>query len=195
MIFAALMAGLAAWTKNEGLLFVFVSSGVLFVAALWKRSFRDFLFYLAGLILPLILLFHFKFQVAPSSEFANGGIEVILQKLTDATRHQLIFSSFKGFFLHRGGWHGIGIFPILGVYILLFRSHTTDNLAAILISLSILTAQFIGYYLFYLISPYDLNWHIGYSLNRLFVHVYPATVFVILTTVQTPETVFSSSHE
>ena len=195
LVFAAVMAGLAAWTKNEGLLFVFVSAGVLLLAALWKRSFQGFLFYLAGLLLPLILLFQFKTQVAPSSEFAGGGIDVILQKLTDPARHQLIFNSFKGFFLHSGGWFNVGIYLVLGLYFLLFRSGTRENSYATLISLAILTMQFIGYYLFYLISPYDLNWHIGYSLNRLFVQAYPAAVFVVLSASQTPETVFSSGLE
>ena len=188
--FAALMAGLAAWTKNEGLLFVFISTGVLFLAALWKRSFRGFLFYLAGLLLPLILLFHFKSQVAPTSEFI-GGVGTLLQKLTDLARHQLIFRAISGFFLRGGGWFRVGIYPVLGVYFLLFWTRPRNNLEAILVSLAILSAQFIGYYLFYLISPYDLKWHIGYSLNRLFVHVYPAVVFVILTAVRTPEAIFS----
>jgi len=193
MGFAAVMAGLAAWTKNEGLLFVFVSAGILFIASLWKRSFQDFLAYLAGLALPLILLSHFKFQISPSSEFLSGGMETLIQTLTDVSRHRLIFDSFKGFFLRGGGWYGIGIFPILGAYLLLFRARLRQNSEALLLSLAILTAQFFGYYLFYLISPYDLNWHIAYSLNRLFVHAYPAVVFVVLAVTQPPETVFSSS--
>ncbi|CAG0951103.1 hypothetical protein ANAEL_00074 [Anaerolineales bacterium] len=191
MTFAAVMAALAAWTKNEGLLFVFTSAGVLFLTALWKRSFRGPLFYFAGLLLPLILLFHFKTQVAPPSEFAGGGIDVLFQKLIDPARHQLIFNAFKSFFLYSGGWFGIGIYLILVGYYLLFQTRVGENSHAVLISLAILTVQFIGYYLFYLISPYDLNWHIGYSLNRLFVHAYPATVFVILTATRTPEVVFS----
>jgi hypothetical protein len=195
MAFAGFMAGLAAWTKNEGLLFVAASAGILFLMALWKRSFWDLLFYFAGVLLPLVLLIHFKTQVAPSSEFADGGLGILLQKLTDPSRHGLIFNSFKGFFLHQGGWFNVGIYLILGGYYLLFRSRTSDNSDGILVSLAILTMQFIGYYLFYLISPYDLNWHIGYSLNRLFVHVYPAVVFVVLSASQTPEMTFPSSHE
>jgi len=196
MAFAAVMAGMAAWTKNEGMFFVFTSAGILFLMALWKRSLRDFLFYLTGLLLPLILLFHFKTQVAPPSEFLSGGVNTLIENLTDASRHQLIFNAFKGFFLNSGGWYyGVGIFPILVVYFLLFRSHVRNNSEAILASLAILTAQFIGYYLFYLISPYDLNWHIGFSINRLFVHAYPAVVFVVLSASQTPEVIFSSSPE
>ena len=65
----------------------------------------------------------------------------------------------------------------------------------VFISLAILACQIMGYYVFYLISPYDLEWHLAYSLNRLFVHIYPAIVFVVLAASQTPETVFSSSLE
>jgi hypothetical protein len=195
MAFAGFTVGLAAWTKNEGLLFMFASAGVLFIFSLWKRSFRGFLLYLVGLLLPLLLLFHFKAQVAPPSEFLGGGVGTIIQHLTDTTRHQLIFGSFKGFLLHGGGWFNIGIYLILGAYFLLFQTHTRDNSDAILISLAILTTQFIGYYLSYLISPYDLEWHIAYSLNRLFVHAYPAVVFVVLSATQTPEIVFLSSLE
>jgi hypothetical protein len=110
---AALMAGFAAWTKNEGLLFILVSSGILFLTALWKRSLRDFLFYLAGLLPPLIFLFHLKTQVAPASEFASGGLEILLQKLTDPARNQQVFSAISGFLLRGGGWYGAGVFPIL----------------------------------------------------------------------------------
>lgn len=188
---AALMAAFAAWTKNEGLLFVFVSAGILFLTALWKRSFRDFLFYLAGLLPPLIALFHFKAQVAPASEFASGGLQILLQKLTDAERNQLVFSAMSSFLLRGGGWYGAGVFPILAAYLVLFKTRPLVFPSAIFSTLAIISAQLIGYYLFYLISPYDLTWHIGYSLNRLFVHIYPATVFVVLTATQTPESVFS----
>ncbi len=190
---AALMTGLAAWTKNEGVLFLLASAGVLFIVALWKRSFGGFLAYFAGMLLPLILIMHFKTQVAPSSEFAEGGLGVILQKLGDFSRHQLILDSFGRFLLRGGGWYGIGIFPILMAYTLLFRRRDGQINLAIPISLAILACQFIGYYLFYLISPYDLNWHIIFSINRLFVHAYPAVVFLVLSATPTPETVFSSS--
>jgi hypothetical protein len=193
MALAAVMAGLAAWTKNEGLLFVLVSSGILFIAGLWQRSLRDFLFFLAGLILPLILVFHFKTQVAPPSEFANGGISVLLQKMTDPARHKFIFDSFAKLFLTGNGWLGVGILPILAVYFLLFRARTTENFHVILIGLAILACQYLGYYGSYLISPYDLKWHIGYSLGRLFLQAYPAIVFLVLTAVRTPETVFSAT--
>jgi len=66
MAFAGFTAGLAAWTKNEGVFFLFASTGVMVVAALWKRSFQSLLLYFIGLLLPLVLLLYFKFQIAQS---------------------------------------------------------------------------------------------------------------------------------
>ncbi|MDO9302208.1 MAG: hypothetical protein Q7T89_12530, partial [Anaerolineales bacterium] len=64
MAFAGFTAALAAWTKNEGLFFLLASIGVMVVAAFWKRSFQGLLLYFIGLLLPLALLFYFKFQLA-----------------------------------------------------------------------------------------------------------------------------------
>jgi len=195
IVLAGFMAGLAAWTKNEGILFLCASAGVMFIAALWKRSFQDLLLYFAGLLLPLALLFYFKFRLAPPSEFLSGGGSKMFRDLMDTSRHQLIFGSFKNYFLHNSGWYNVGIFLILGVYFLLFHSRIKDNLNAVFISLAIFVCQLIGYYVSYLISPYDLEWHISYSLFRLFVQIYPATVFVVLAASQSPETIFSSEPE
>lgn len=192
IVFAGLAAGLAAWTKNEGILFLISSAGVMVVAALWRHSFQDLYLYFGGLLLPLALLFYFKFQLAPPSEFLSGGSIKMIQDLMDASRHQMIFGSFKNYFLHGGGWNNIGIFLILCIYFLLFHSPIKDDPDVVFISLSIFACQFLGYYLFYLISPYDLAWHVNYSLSRLFVHIYPALIFVILYASQSPETIFVS---
>jgi hypothetical protein len=195
MAFAGFMAGLAAWTKNEGMFFLLGSAGVVALVAFWQRSFRDVIFYFVGALLPLTAVLYFKFQIAPSSEFLSAGWSTIIQRLTDASRHQIIFGSFKNYFLHGGGWYGIGIFVILGAYLLLFYSRNRENSTAVLASLAIVVLQVMGYYLVYLISPYDLKWHIGFSLGRLFDQVYPAAVLAVLAATRTPETAFSSQPE
>lgn len=192
IILSGFTVGLAAWTKNEGVFFMLVSVGAMVVFALWKRFFQDLLLYLAGLLLPALLLFYFKFQITRPNEFLSGGNAKMIQYIMDTSRHQLIFISFKNFFLHGGGWNYVGIFLILSVYFLLFHARIKDNLEAVFISLAIFALQIMGYYVFYLISPNDLEWQMNYSLNRLFVQIYPAVVFVILFASQPPETIFSS---
>lgn len=195
IVFAGLTAGLAAWTKNEGILFLAVSAGIMVVAALWKRSFRELFLYFIGLLLPLALLFYFKLQLTRPNEFLSGESIKIAQSLIDISRHQTIFNSFKNFFLYGGGWYNIGIFLILCVYFLLFHSQTKDNSDMIFISFAIFACQIMGYYVIYLITPNDLEWQLNFSLNRLFVQIYPAVVFVILIASQSPELVFSSNLE
>jgi hypothetical protein len=195
MAFAGFATGLAAWTKNEGMLFMLASAGIMFIAAIWRRSFRDLLLYFAGLLLPLVLIFYFKFQIAPPTEFLSESSSKIIQDVLDPSRHQLIFDSFKNLLLYSGGWNNIGIYVILCVYFLLFHSRIKNNPDVVFISLAIFVCQIIGYYVSYLISPYDLQWHLAYSLNRLFVQIYPAIVFVGLIASQSPETIFSSEPE
>jgi hypothetical protein len=141
------------------------------------------------------LIFYFKLQIAPPSEFFSGGSSNIIQDVMDSSRHQMIFNSFKNFILHGSGWNNIGIYVILCVYFLLFHSRIKYNPDVVFIALAIFVCQISGYYVLYLISPYDLQWHLSYSLGRLFMQIYPAIVFVVLIASQSPETIFSSSLE
>lgn len=195
IVFAGFTAGLAAWTKNEGILFLAVSAGIMGVAALWKRSFQELFLYFIGLLLPLVFLFYFKLQITRPNEFLSGEGIKITQSLIDFSRHQMIFNSFKNFFLHSGGWYNIGIFLILCVYFLICHSRIKNNSGMIFISFAIFACQILGYYVIYLITPNDLEWQLNYSLNRLFVQIYPAVVFVVLIASQSPEIIFSSDLE
>lgn len=42
----------------------------------------------------------------------------------------------------------------------------------------------LGYIFVYLITPYDLSWHLATSLTRLLYHVYPSVIFLILISVK-----------
>ena len=167
----------------------------MFIVAFWKRSFQELFFYFIGLLLPLILLLYFKLQLTRPNEFLSGENTKITQYLLDISRHQLIINSFKNLLFHTGGWYNIGIFLVLLVYFVLFHSRIKDNPDKIGVSLAIFACQIMGYYVIYLITPNDVVWQLNYSLNRLFVQIYPAVVFVVLIASQSPETIFSSSLE
>jgi hypothetical protein len=192
LAFAGLTAGLAAWTKNEGVLFVLVSATVTIIAELRTRSFKSLYTYFAGLLFPLAIVLYFKFQLAPASEFLSGGLGPIAADILDPSRHQIILVYFKNLFLYSGGWYHIGILLILCVYHLVFHIRIKDNPPVVLIGFAIFACQILGYYAFYLISPYELDWHLSSSIDRLFIHVYPTILFVMLAASQTPETILAS---
>ena len=81
IVYTGFSMGLAAWTKNEGMLFLFVSAGIMIIAAIRKGSFHGLFFFFAGLFLPLVLLLYFKLQLAPPSEFLVHENGVIMQNL------------------------------------------------------------------------------------------------------------------
>jgi len=51
------------------------------------------------------------------------------------------------------------------------RAGFRASVAAILITLA-------GYFLIYVITPYDLYWHLRFSLNRLFLQLWPSVIFL-----------------
>ncbi len=45
----------------------------------------------------------------------------------------------------------------------------------------------LGYFVIYLISPHDLNWHLSNSLDRLLLQLWPSFVFTYFSLVRKPE--------
>jgi hypothetical protein len=67
------------------------------------------------------------------------------------------------------------------LYWLFFRSSIRGTeRAAFLASSIILGVQLAGYYAAFLITPYDLTWHLSYSTDRLMLQVFPLLLFLIL---------------
>jgi hypothetical protein len=49
------------------------------------------------------------------------------------------------------------------------------------------------YYVLYLITPFDLDWHLATSLDRLILQVWPAVVFLFFYHARTPREVLASA--
>jgi len=44
-----------------------------------------------------------------------------------------------------------------------------------------------GDFAVYVITPYDIYWHLRFSLNRLFLQLWPSAIFLFFMMVRTPE--------
>ncbi len=89
---AGLTAGFAAWTKNEGMLFVFAAVVALTAATLFKRGFRNSVrtlgLFLIGLIPVLLVIFYFKARYAPPNDlFGSHDLGPFLARLRDSHRY------------------------------------------------------------------------------------------------------------
>jgi hypothetical protein len=44
-----------------------------------------------------------------------------------------------------------------------------------------------GYFAVYLITPYDIYWHLRFSLTRLFLQLWPSMIFLFFLAVELPQ--------
>ena len=91
-------------------------------------------------------------------------------------------------------WLAFGIIPILLVYYTLSHSHVIkEHRPAYVAGITMLVVQVLGYYAVYLITPYDLTWHLSYSIQRIALQIFPLLAFMILAASRAPESIFEAN--
>jgi hypothetical protein len=195
---AGLSAGFAAWTKNEGLLFVvafFVSIGLSHLLLFaWNRYrhnaqrrsgfSRQVLTIALGLIPVLALLVGFKVLLAPPGDIELNAAAI--PRLTTLSRYTQIASAFAVGLVYFGDvYQAGGTSPalLLGLS-LLFHKARIRQISATSLSLMLLPVLMLaGDFMVYVVTPRPLEWHLRTSLTRVLLQLWPAVVF-ISTTVQ-----------
>jgi dolichyl-phosphate-mannose-protein mannosyltransferase len=183
---SGLMAGLSAWTKNEGIPFVIlIILCTIFVFGL-EQARANLPSLLAGLALPILVIILFKTFISVNNDlFADNGLREIILKLFIPSRYVQILTHLISELIHLGNWP-ISIITVLAVYgwIMGFRklSGPAENVLWILF-----LSQFGIYMLIYVITPHDLEWHMNYSMSRLLIHLFPMALCSFFLFVNTPE--------
>jgi hypothetical protein len=184
---AGFMAGCAAWTKNEGVPFALVTVAALLAPVFWSPSatVRRIAGFAAGVALPLAAIVYFKLTIAPPNDlFDNRTLADLLAKLSDSSRYLLIFKSYIRIGWTFGGWAFNPFLPILafiglaGVDRSVLRSFSWQAGVAIIVMLEV------GYFVIYVITPLELNYHLNSSMDRLLMHVWPACLLLAGMTVR-----------
>ena len=203
---AGLMIGLAAWTKNEGLVFAAAVSVVrTTLVALelgWKQSLREGFHILAGALPLLLVLLLFKSQVSGTNDLiASQEFAETTARLLDPARHLDIWRAFIS-----GGFQVAHVFAaVIPLCFLLLgrRSPTTADRCQLWFVVAVLGLLLAAYDIAYLTTPYELKWHLSTSVDRLLVQLWPTTLLAIFRQLRTPEEVwpiaeretgFSTSH-
>ncbi len=190
-ILAGFMAGLGAWTKNEGLVFVLISALAWVVAArLEKTAVKNFLL---GLLLPLAIVILFKLNLAPSNDIFSGGQDFMLL-IQDAERYQSILRIGALIFRIMDGSPVI-ILPALFIYALIAGKTRSMPTGLLFVSLSV-AAQLAAYFVIYLITPLTIEYHVRGSIGRLYLHVLPLLLLCVFLWLRSPVELAekSSSH-
>ena len=190
LFLSGLMAGLSAWTKNEGIPFVilFVLC-TIFISGI-RKPWTNLLPLLAGMAFPFVIILLFKIFISVNNDlFADNGLpEMILKFLTPA-RYLQIFAHLITELIHLGNWP-ISIIVVLLIYGCIMgmrRLRSPAEKALWMLPLG----QFAVYMFIYVITPHDLEWHMNYSMSRLLIHLFPMALCSFFLFVNTPESVLN----
>ena len=193
---AGLAAGFAAWTKNEGLLFLcsllfsrfwMVAGGkrVGETGEALARPRSSRLLVASALPILLIILWFKRFVAPPGDLFVYSA--ATFRQFSDLARYAAICKWFGKQFFRFGNWLWVpGSLLVVGIF-LAFRNwgaqNRGDHVAAgretgFRVSVAALTMTLCGYFVIYVITPYAVYWHLRFSLNRLFLQLWPSAIFL-----------------
>jgi hypothetical protein len=201
LVLSGLLAGLALWSKNEG---VFLLAGMIAALAVtaWVGkqnlpSMKSWAWILAGLLPPLLLLIGFKTFVVPPNYVFDQSLGAIYVKITDVVRYKTILKAFWGEIFVFGEWV-IPVIPLLVLYSLAAgfdRQFIRREKRGLLILTIILGTLLAGYMFAYLVTPLPLDWQIRQSIDRLLLQGFPGALFWLFLVLRNPLAAERSSHE
>jgi hypothetical protein len=187
---SGVMAGFAAWTKNEGILFlatiIITRFIVIFPVNGLKVFLREMCIFIFGLLPILLILVIFKIKYAPNNDLFTGqSVKSIIEKLTNLSRYSTIGKAYFFFFYDKIAKIWLIILP-LGL-ILFRRSWEEINVVSVKTCFFVTIIMISGYFLVFLITPHNISWHIETALPRLFVQLWPVIVFSCFLLLSSPE--------
>lgn len=190
LVIAGLAAGCAAWTKNEGLLFVVVIVLVRLLVVVpargWTACADEMRTFAAGLLPVLLLVGFFKTFVAPglSPILAQQGTAITWDRITDLNRYAGAAQAFVKKAVRFG--HP-GIVVLLGYWMLVSRHEGATERLGFRTSAGAVGFMLAGYFMIIIITPHGLEYQIATALDRLWIQLWPSAVFLFFLFVRTPE--------
>jgi hypothetical protein len=165
MALGAILLGLAASTKNEGLTLIVAAALGLICA----RRMRDVIRLWPAVAIPLPWLIARSLHSLPT-DIATGGV---MARVADHLRNPMPFiAAIASVSL---GKPLLWIALAIGIVIASRTLATRERF--LIITLAVQFACYIGAYL---ATPFDLAWHVTWSWERLVAHLTPALTYVVL---------------
>jgi len=189
LFLAGLTASCAAWTKNEGVLFLVLIILIRFIGEIrrhnWFGILKQFFYFFLGMSFVLSTLIYFKLSFAIANDLVNKtNLKKLGVYLFDIDRYlEVLLGMTKKIFSFNDH-----IISLLVVYFLISgvarSSFVKKGIASHVLLMSLMLG---GYFFSYFISPFNLEWHVKASMSRLIVQLWPTWVFLFFYCVRGPE--------
>jgi len=196
---AGMAAGFAAWTKNEGALFLVLLFLLHFVVTTVAKGRKDWGREVAALVagaLPVIVVIGlFKVCEPTTNDLVAGQGAGSVAKLLDVSRYHVVLSWFARELFEFGGWSPTFAVPLLLLFYFLLLRTSVEKKKVPAVGIAVLLSVFtlVGYFFIYILTPIELEPHIEHSLNRLLLQVWPLAVCTYFVIVRTPEQAFAAA--
>jgi len=176
-LIAGATGAMAAWTKNEGVVFVLLMLLIAVIVVVRRRDGRQFLWSIAGAAPILIVVVGFKLALAPSSGLVEGqSLAVILTRLMDPARHLTVLGLMAQHAMRWSAPFAFAVFPIVSLVAAWMGVRFGGVVRVMAIVLGLMLAS---YYVVYVTTPFDITWHVTTSVDRLLVQLWPALVLTV----------------
>lgn len=189
-IAAGLMAGFAAWTKNEGLLFAAAIAVALPISVRrfgGARLGRQSGGFLAGLALPLATVLLFKLRFAPADNFFARSMRELLANFADPGRWIATFTALVKAALQLGSFL-VPVILVLALYWYLVRIGIDPrDRAGVAISGIALAALLAGEIGAGILLPGEVALEVVSSMDRVLLQMFPAALFVFFLAARVPQ--------
>jgi hypothetical protein len=174
---AGAASAMAAWTKNEGLVFGLLMLCVAIIVSMRRRDGWQLLWSVAGAAPVLIAIVWFKLVLAPTSGLVEGqSLTVFVTRLLDLDRHATVASLMAQHVMRWSAPLAAGIFPLAALTAAVIAVRGGQAVRGIA---AVLGLMVVSYYLVYVTTPFDISWHVSTSIDRLLVQPWPALVLTV----------------
>jgi hypothetical protein len=182
-LLAGVAAGLAAWSKNEGLLFcgvlVFTFLAVVRSRAELAERVRMVGPMVLGMLAVLAFVGHFKYHFAPANDLvAVGKTASMGARLLDLSRYSVTFWGIAEGILTFGDWLVPPVI-VFGVWLALQGLRKVES-GSVWWPFVVASLQLVGYLVVYVVGSDRLEWQLETSAERLLLQIWPAAVFSLL---------------
>lgn len=189
LILAGTTAGLSLWTKNEGFVVVAAIFCVRWIFGMkfpeLKSISRHSVWFLSSMLPFLATVVYFKLRFAGSNDMLAGqGIQAHAARFTSLIRYAITARAFAWQAWNFGDWP-IPIVLVLAGYALLAGLYATSKDAFVPLATVVTAAA--GYFFIYIGTPHQLQWHLRYSLDRVFMQLWPSALFGLLILLNTSQ--------
>ena len=190
LVLSGLMAGMAAWTKNEGLPLLVILPAAR-VAILWRRGClrqapRELFGWLLGAA-PLVAMVALqKLSLAGSNYMVSDRSWAgVLRQLADASRYWQIVQALVLYAARIA--RPLAVVLPLAAWFLGRAPQAAPGRRGLPGAALVLALQLAGYFLVYVLTPCDLQWHLATSADRLLLQLCPLCLLVVFLWLATPE--------